>query len=54
MSPAAAVSGLYFAHLRSKYFGVGRVAKDQIESLARRKGESTEWMGKWLGSNLAY
>jgi 5-methyltetrahydrofolate--homocysteine methyltransferase len=54
MSPAAAVSGLYFAHPRSKYFGVGRVAKDQIEDLARRKGESTEWMERWLGSNLAY
>jgi len=54
MSPAAAVSGWYFAHPRSKYFGVGRIAKDQIESLAQRKGESTSWMEKWLGSNLAY
>ena len=54
MSPAAAVSGLYFAHPKSKYFGVGRVAKDQVEDLARRKGESTAWMERWLGSNLAY
>ncbi len=54
MSPAAAVSGWYFAHPRSKYFGVGRVARDQVESLARRKGESVEWMEKWLGSNLGY
>ncbi|MCB0815737.1 MAG: methionine synthase, partial [Flavobacteriales bacterium] len=54
MSPAAAVSGWYFAHPRSKYFGVGRVAKDQVEDLARRKGESAEWMERWLGSNLAY
>jgi 5-methyltetrahydrofolate--homocysteine methyltransferase len=54
MSPAAAVSGWYFAHPRSKYFGVGRVAKDQIADLARRKGESTEWMERWLGSNLGY
>ncbi len=54
MWPAAAVSGLYLAHPRSKYFGIGRVAKDQIESLAQRKGESTEWMERWLGSNLAY
>jgi len=54
MSPAAAVSGWYFAHPKSKYFGVGRVAKDQVEDLARRKGESTEWMEPWLGSNLGY
>ena len=54
MSPAAAVSGWYFTHPRSKYFGVGRVAKDQVEDLARRKGESTEWMERWLGSNLGY
>jgi len=54
MSPAAAVSGWYFAHPKTKYFGVGRVARDQVEDLARRKGESVEWMEKWLGSNLAY
>jgi len=54
MSPAAAVSGFYFAHPQSKYFGIGRVAKDQIADLARRKGESVEWMERWLGSNLAY
>ena len=54
MSPAAAVSGWYFAHPQAKYFGVGRVARDQVEDLARRKGESAEWMEKWLGSNLGY
>ena len=54
MSPAAAVSGFYFAHPRSKYFGIGRVAKDQIADLAQRKGESVEWMERWLGSNLGY
>ena len=54
MWPAAAVSGLYFAHPRSKYFGIGRVAKDQIEDLARRKGQETAWMERWLGSNLGY
>jgi 5-methyltetrahydrofolate--homocysteine methyltransferase len=54
MWPAAAVSGLYFAHPKSKYFGIGRVAKDQIEDLARRKGQTTEWMERWLGSNLGY
>ncbi len=54
MYPTAAVSGLYFAHPKSKYFGVGRVAKDQIADLARRKGQDTNWMERWLGSNLAY
>lgn len=49
-----AVSGWYFAHPQAKYFGVGRVAKDQIADLARRKGESVEWMERWLESNLAY
>jgi len=54
MYPTAAVSGFYFAHPKSKYFGVGRVAKDQIVDLAQRKGESVEWMERWLGSNLGY
>ncbi|MBS1936877.1 MAG: methionine synthase [Bacteroidetes bacterium] len=54
MYPTAAVSGWYFAHPRSKYFGVGRVGKDQISDLARRKGKTTEWMEHWLGSNLGY
>jgi 5-methyltetrahydrofolate--homocysteine methyltransferase len=54
MWPAAAVSGLYFAHPQSKYFGIGRVGKDQIEDLARRKEQTTAWMERWLGSNLAY
>ena len=54
MYPTAAVSGLYFAHPRSKYFGVGRVSKDQINDLARRKGQEPAWMERWLGSNLAF
>jgi 5-methyltetrahydrofolate--homocysteine methyltransferase len=54
MSPAAAVSGWYFAHPKAKYFGVGRLAKDQVADLAQRKGQPTEWMERWLGSNLAY
>jgi 5-methyltetrahydrofolate--homocysteine methyltransferase len=54
MSPAAAVSGWYFAHPQAKYFGVGRVARDQVEDLARRKGMPLDDMERWLGSNLAY
>jgi 5-methyltetrahydrofolate--homocysteine methyltransferase len=54
MYPTAAVAGLYFAHPQSKYFGVGKIAKDQVESLAERKGKSFEEMERWLGSNLSY
>lgn len=54
MTPTASVSGWYFAHPDSKYFGVGKIAKDQVESLAERKGLSFEEMEKWLGPNLGY
>jgi 5-methyltetrahydrofolate--homocysteine methyltransferase len=54
MYPTAAVSGWYFAHSQSKYFGVGKVAKDQVESLANRKGMEFEVMERWVSSNLNY
>jgi 5-methyltetrahydrofolate--homocysteine methyltransferase len=54
MFPAASVSGLYFSHPQSKYFNVGRIARDQVESYARRKNVSVEEVEKWLGSSLAY
>lgn len=54
MFPAAAVSGIYFAHPKSSYFAVGKICKDQIENYAARKGESVELLEKWLGPNLAY
>ena len=54
MFPTAAVSGWYFAHPRSKYFGVGRIGRDQLEDLAARKGKPVEEMERWIGSNLAY
>jgi 5-methyltetrahydrofolate--homocysteine methyltransferase len=54
MTPTAAVSGWYFAHPKSKYFGVGKIAKDQVESLAERKGINFEDMERWLGPNLEY
>ncbi len=38
MTPTAAVAGPYFAHLRSKYFMVGKIGRDQVEDYARRKG----------------
>jgi 5-methyltetrahydrofolate--homocysteine methyltransferase len=54
MYPASSVSGWYFGHPESKYFGVGRIEKDQVESLAQRKGESVEFVEKWLSPNLNY
>ncbi|MBS1635449.1 MAG: methionine synthase [Bacteroidetes bacterium] len=54
MVPTAAVSGLYFAHPESHYFGVGKLNKDQVEDYARRKQMSLETIERWLGSVLAY
>ena len=54
MSPPAAVSGWYFAHPKATYFGVGRVALDQVMDLARRKDMDLGRLERWLGSNLAY
>jgi 5-methyltetrahydrofolate--homocysteine methyltransferase len=54
MYPTAAVSGLYFAHPESKYFGVGRILKDQIEDYAKRKNMTVEETERWLSSNLGY
>lgn len=54
MVPASSVSALIFAHPESEYFAVGQIQKDQVESYATRKGESVEYVEKWLGSNLAY
>src|SRR5438034_2523638 len=54
MTPAASVSGLYFAHPAARYFSVGRIGEDQILDYARRKGQSVEDVERWLGFNLAY
>ena len=54
MFPTAAVSGLYFAHPDSHYFGVGKISKDQVEDYAKRKGMSLQEAERWLGPNLAY
>jgi 5-methyltetrahydrofolate--homocysteine methyltransferase len=54
MMPAASVSGLYVAHPAARYFHVGRLAKDQVEDYARRKGESLAEAERWLAPNLAY
>ncbi len=54
MTPAASVSGLYFAHPQSRYFTVGRVGEDQVVSYARRKGSSIADTERWLTSSLGY
>src|ERR1019366_8491144 len=54
MLPTAAVSGLYFAHPQSHYFGIGKIKKDQVEDYAKRKGLTLEETERWLGPNLAY
>jgi 5-methyltetrahydrofolate--homocysteine methyltransferase len=54
MLPAASVSGLYFSHPQAKYFNIGRIGRDQIESYATRKGMAVEEVERWLSSSLAY
>jgi 5-methyltetrahydrofolate--homocysteine methyltransferase len=54
MLPAASVSGLYFSNPAAKYFNVGRIGRDQLESYAKRKGVSIEEAERWLSPNLAY
>jgi 5-methyltetrahydrofolate--homocysteine methyltransferase len=52
--PAAAVSGIYLHHPEARYFSVGRIGRDQVESYAGRKGFSQEEAERWLRPNLAY
>ncbi|MEA2079212.1 MAG: vitamin B12 dependent-methionine synthase activation domain-containing protein, partial [Pseudomonadota bacterium] len=54
MMPAASVSGWYFSHPESKYFGVGKINRDQVEDYARRKGMTLEEAERWLAPNLGY
>jgi 5-methyltetrahydrofolate--homocysteine methyltransferase len=54
MVPTAAVSGIYLAHPESKYFAVARIARDQVESYAERKGMTVEEAERWLAPNLGY
>jgi 5-methyltetrahydrofolate--homocysteine methyltransferase len=54
MWPGSAVSGLYFAHPKSHYFGVGKVERDQAEDYARRKGWTIQVSERWLAPVLNY
>jgi 5-methyltetrahydrofolate--homocysteine methyltransferase len=52
MTPAAAVSGMYFAHPQAKYFAVGRIGRDQLAEYAGRKGLQVAELERWLSPNL--
>ncbi|MFN2137546.1 MAG: methionine synthase [Candidatus Promineifilaceae bacterium] len=54
MIPSASVSGYYFSHPQSAYFGIGRIDRDQLEDYAARKGMSLETAERWLAPVLAY
>ncbi|MEO7136343.1 MAG: vitamin B12 dependent-methionine synthase activation domain-containing protein, partial [Gemmatimonadales bacterium] len=54
MLPAASVSGYYFSHPQSQYFGVGKIGRDQVEDYARRKGMDVASVERWLSPNLNY
>ncbi|MFW5776524.1 MAG: vitamin B12 dependent-methionine synthase activation domain-containing protein, partial [Spirochaetota bacterium] len=54
MTPGASVSGFYYSHPQSKYWGVGKLGRDQVSDYARRMGSSIEETEKWLTSVLGY
>jgi len=54
MLPTASVSGFYFGHPESRYFGLGKIGKDQVEDIAKRKNQEFEEIERWLRPNLNY
>ena len=54
MLPASSVSGFYFAHPESRYFGLGKIAKCQVEDYARRTGDDLKTTERWLAPTLSY
>jgi 5-methyltetrahydrofolate--homocysteine methyltransferase len=54
MWPGSSVSGLYFAHPQSRYFGLGKIDRDQVHDYRLRKGMSAAEVERWLGPNLNY
>ena len=54
MYPASSVSGYYFSNSESKYFGLGKIEKDQVVEYSVRKGMPLEETERWLSPNLAY
>ncbi|GAA4390962.1 methionine synthase [Hymenobacter koreensis] len=54
MYPASSVSGMYYAHPDSRYFGLGKIGKDQVDDIARRKNMPVAELERWLSPNLNY
>ncbi|MBL0193934.1 MAG: methionine synthase [Myxococcales bacterium] len=54
MWPASSVSGIYLAHPEARYFNLGKIGRDQVESYAARKGVTVAEVEKWLGPSLGY
>jgi 5-methyltetrahydrofolate--homocysteine methyltransferase len=54
MWPGSSVSGLYFAHPKSRYFGLGKINRDQVLDYHLRKGMTVQEVERWLGPNLNY
>jgi 5-methyltetrahydrofolate--homocysteine methyltransferase len=54
MTPGSSVSGIYFSHPEAKYFGTGKINRDQVEDYAARKGWTVDEAEKWLGPILNY
>jgi 5-methyltetrahydrofolate--homocysteine methyltransferase len=54
MWPASAVSGFYYSHPQSKYFGLGKIEKDQVEDYTKKRGISIEETERWLSPALNY
>jgi 5-methyltetrahydrofolate--homocysteine methyltransferase len=52
MYPTASVSGYYFGHPQSKYFGLGKITEEQVKNFAERKGIKFEEASKWLSPNI--
>jgi len=54
MYPTAAISGIYFSHPESRYFGLGKINKDQVEDYSHRKGMNKAQIERWLAPNLGF
>jgi 5-methyltetrahydrofolate--homocysteine methyltransferase len=54
MTPAATVSGMYFSHPESRYFGVSKIEQDQVAEYAQRKNMTVDQVERWLAPVLGY
>ena len=54
MDPGASICGWYFSHPDARYFGVGKIGRDQVVDYAERKGMSVAETERWLAPNLSY